>query len=239
MNVSLAAIKNQIRKFKDPKRAKASLWFFKTGSGDYGEGDKFFGLTSDQVKEIAKEFIDLKLREVTGLLKSKIHEERMTALRILSYKFARAKKQKNFIELKRIYDFYLKNAKSVNNWDLVDASADKIVGEYLIDKPKNILYKLAKSKNIWERRISIIATFQFIRAGNFKETLRIAKLLMNDKHDLIHKAVGWMLREIGKRDELVLEEFLKPNVFKLPRTSLRYAIERFPETKRKRYLLMR
>jgi len=208
--------------------------FFKTGKGQYGEGDIFLGVTVPEQRKIAKKYQNLPLKDIQILLNTKIHEYRLTAILILCEQYKNSKKQ--------IYNFYLKNTKNINNWDLVDLSAHKIVGDYLFDKNnakginKDILYKLAKSKNLWERRIAIISTWYFIRQNSFKDTLKISKILINDKHDLIHKAVGWMLREVGKRDQLAEEKFLKKHYTNMPRTMLRYAIERFEETKRQKYL---
>jgi len=225
----IQAIQKEIRKLADPKRAKTSAWFFKTGPGEYGEGDKFLGLNTPQTRSISKIYKDLPLSDIQELIKSPYHEERSIAIQILVYQFPK--------NPKLICDFYLKNTKYINNWDLVDISAPKIVGEYLLDKPRDILFKLVKSDCLWERRIAIISTFAPIYIGDPKPTLQISKLLLKDKHDLIHKAVGWMLREVGKRcGEKYLIGFLDENVNIMPRTTLRYAIERFPETKRKYYL---
>ena len=222
-------IQKEIRTLADPKKAKTSAWFFKTGPGEYGEGDKFLGLNTPQTRSISKKNKDLPLSDIQKLLQSPYHEERSIAIQILVYQFPK--------KPKLIYDYYLKNTKYINNWDLVDISAPKIVGEYLLDKPQDILFKLVKSDSLWERRIAIISTFAFIYKGDPKLTLQISKLLLKDKHDLIHKAVGWMLREVGKRcGEKYLTGFLDINVKIIPRTTLRYAIERFPEEKRLKYL---
>ncbi len=217
-----------LQKISNPEKAKILQRFFKTGKGQYGEGDIFLGITVPEQRRIAKKYKALDLNEIQKLLLSKIHEHRLTAILILTYQFLESKE--------KITKFYLKNTKYINNWDLVDLSADKILGEYLIDKNKDILYKLAKSKNLWEKRISIIATFNFIKNNKFEDALRISEILLNDKHDLIHKAVGWMLREIGKRDLQTEEGFLKKYHKQMPRTMLRYAIERFPDKKRKFYM---
>lgn len=172
------------------------------------------------------------LQEIEKLLCSEFHEERLTALFILEYSFSKA----DVDEKKRIYEFYLSNLGHVNNWDLVDSSAPKIMGAWLIDKPKKILHKLAKSENVWERRIAIISTYHFIQNHRFDDTLQIADILLQDEHDLIHKATGWMLREVGKKDQTLLENFLKDRYTKMPRTMLRYAIEKLPEPLRKSYL---
>lgn len=183
-------------------------------------------------RTIAKKYFDLSLFDAQKLLSSKIHEHRLTALFILIAKYNKTDEK----EKKKIFEFYLKNIKNINNWDLVDLSAPNIVGDYLLKKNRSILRELTHSENLWEKRIAILATFAFIRNNDFKDTFKISKVLLLEKHDLIHKAVGWMLREIGKRDLKTEEEFLKKHYKKMPRTMLRYAIERFPEEKRKRYL---
>jgi 3-methyladenine DNA glycosylase AlkD len=206
--------------------------FFKTGKGEYGEGDIFAGIKVPVSRKIAVQFKDLTYPDIQKIIKSKIHEERLIALFILVSKFKKASEE----EKEKIYNFYLKNLNFVNNWDLVDLSAEKIIGAYLIDKDKRLLFDLVKSSNIWERRIAIMSTFYFIKAYQFAATLKISELLLDDKHDLIHKAVGWMLREIGKRDIQTEELFLQKYYKNMPRTMLRYAIEKFPEKKRLDYL---
>jgi 3-methyladenine DNA glycosylase AlkD len=225
-------LKAELRKLGNPQKAKDSAWFFKTGKGQYGEGDVFLGIKVPEQRKIAKKYQALPLPHIQTLLSSKFHEYRLTALFILvlQYKKADAKGKK------QIVDLYLKNTKQVNNWDLVDSSAHYILGHYLLDKDRKILYRLAKSKNLWEKRISIISTAAFINNNEFADTLKIAELLLNDDHDLIHKAVGWMLREVGNRNKAVEEKFLKKYYQKMPRTMLRYAIEKFPEAKRQSYL---
>lgn len=224
-----------LNKASDKEKIKVYQWFFKTGKGEYGEGDIFIGITTPKLKEIVKKHKDLELREIEKLLSNKIHEYRSCALAILVNRFKKATPT----ERKKIFNLYLKNAKlnRINNWDLVDCSADKIIGEHLLDKNITILRKLAKSKNLWERRIAIISTFQFIKNNRHKETIEIAEILVNDKHDLIHKASGWMLREVGKRvSQDFEEEFLKKHHKTMPRTMLRYAIERFDDKKKKHYM---
>lgn len=228
----LKKLKNELRKKANTKRAEVSRWFFKTGPGDYGEGDKFLGVKNSDLRKIAKKFSTLSFPELEKLLESVWHEERQTALFILVRQFERGDEEAR----QAIYKFYLVHAKRINNWDLVDCSAHKIVGAYLADRNKSILYKLAGSKNLWEKRIAIISTLAFIREGRFNDTLKIAEILLNDKHDLIHKAVGWMLREVGKRDQTVLENFLRRHHKIMPRVMLRYAIEKFSRAKRKFYL---
>lgn len=230
--LNLKSLKKELKSKASSEKAKILKRFFKTGPGEYGEGDIFLGLKVGDSREIAKKYQNLSLKETEKLLHSKIHEERVVALLILIHKFQTDNKRLE----EKVFKFYLKNTKYINNWDLVDLSAHKIIGEYLRDKSKAILYKLAKSKNIWERRIAIMSTFQFIKNNEFKETLKISKLLLKDEHDLIHKAVGWGLREVGKKSLVVEEKFLKTHYKKMPRTMLRYAIERFPEKRRQAYL---
>ncbi len=222
----------EINQHKNPPKIAILQRFFKTGSGQYAQGDIFLGLTVPQQRSIAKKYTQLKLTDIQKLLTNKIHEYRLIALLILVQKY----QQGSPAEQKKIYSFYLKNTQHINNWDLVDLTADKIVGHYLLDKNRKILSTLAKSNHLWQRRISIIATFAFIKHNQFQDTLKISQLLLKDTHDLIHKAVGWMLRELGKRNQQLLEQFLTKNIKKLPRTTLRYAIERFPAKKRKDYL---
>ena len=222
----------QIKRLASPARAKILSRFFKTGPGDYGEGDKFAGLTVPQTRQLAKKFSELLFTDLSKLLNSKIHEERLLALLILVGRY-----EKNESEQEKIYRFYLQHAKQVNNWDLVDLSADKIVGRHLLGRSIDPLLKLARSKNLWERRMAVVATFQFIKHGRFQPTLKIVKILLSDEEDLIHKACGWMLREIGKRNRPALENFLKSHILHMSRTTLRYAIEHFKPPQRRRYLL--
>jgi 3-methyladenine DNA glycosylase AlkD len=230
------SIKTDLQSLANPQKAKILQGFFKTCPGQYGEGDIFLGLTSEELKGVAKKYSGVDLSVLQELLNSKIHEERSCALVILVGQYQKPKKGHSKKE--DIFNFYLKNARlgNINNWDLVDISAPKIIGEFLLDKDRKILYKLAKSKSLWERRISIISTFAFIRIGEFEDTLKISEILLKDKHDLMHKAVGWMLREVGKRDQKVLENFLKKHCRVMPRTMLRYAIEKFDKDKRSNYL---
>jgi 3-methyladenine DNA glycosylase AlkD len=228
----LNQLKKDLKKLANPEKAGILQRFFKTGKGEYGEGDLFLGITVPEQRKIAKKYSELPLKETQKLLSGKIHEHRLTALLILVIKYKKA----DDTDKKRISHFYIKNFKHINNWDLVDLSSEKILGEYLLEKDKSLLYRLAKSKNLWERRIAVITTFAFIRNNRFDDTLKISGLLLNDRHDLIHKAVGWMLREIGKRDQEVEEKFLKKHYRKMPRTMLRYAIEKFDEKKRQFYL---
>jgi len=228
---SLKNLRAELLKNADFNKAAFLKRFFKTGKGQYGEGDVFLGITVPKQRKIAKKYLDLSLQDLSSLIKSKVHEERLTALFVAVYKY------KKFQIKKEIYQWYIKNAKQVNNWDLVDSSAPYIVGDFLKDKDRSILFKLAKSKNLWEKRIAILSTFAFINQGEFKDTFKIAEILLSDTHDLIHKAVGWMLREVGKRVSQKTEEvFLQKHYRKMPRTMLRYAIERFPEKLRQKYL---
>ena len=228
----LDQIKKDLAQLGDPERAKNSRWFFKTGKGQYGEGDVFLGIPVPEQRKVAKKYFLLSLDDVQELLNSKIHEYRFTALVILISKYRKAEESLK----EEIFNFILKNTQNINNWDLVDLSAPRIIGDYLLNKERSILYKLAKSKSVWERRISILSTFTFIDNNDFKDALNISELLLNDEHDLIHKAVGWALREIGKRDQNVEEQFLAKYYTHMPRTMLRYAIEKFAEKKRKKYL---
>jgi 3-methyladenine DNA glycosylase AlkD len=230
--MSLQEIRARLRKLGDKERAKNSQWFFKTGPGEYGEGDRFLGIKVPDLRKLAKEYQAIPLTEVTQMLHSPIHEERLLALLILVSSFA---KGDEYVK-ETIYHLYLKNTRYINNWDLVDLSAAYIVGAFLMAKSKKPLYTLAKSSNMWERRIAIIATFYFIKEGEFTDAMKIARMLLSDNEDLIHKAVGWMLREVGKRHLATEERFLKEHYKKMPRTMLRYAIEKFPEAKRQRYL---
>jgi len=207
--------------------------FFKTGPGEYGEGDVFLGIKVPVQRQVAKKYKDLSLKDIQVLLNSKIHEHRMVGLFILIDKYKNADDKGK----KQIFDLYLKNTNNINNWDLIDLSSPSIVGNYLLDKKRDILYKLAHSKSLWEKRISILATFEFIANKESKDTLAIAEILLHDKHDLIHKGVGWMLREVGKRVSQAEEEkFLKRHYKIMPRTMLRYAIERFDDKKKKFYM---
>lgn len=225
-------IKKELRKHSDKNKAKLLQGYFKTGPGEYAEGDIFIGINVPVLRRVAAQYRGLSLSETLKLLRSRIHEERLTALLILIAKYRSAEP-----EVKgRIYREYLKNSKYINNWDLVDVTAKHIVGDYLYEKDRKKLHQLARSGLLWERRIAILATFYFIGKGDYKDSLKIAKALLSDGHDLIHKAIGWMLREVGKRDIRALEGFLKANRGRMPRTMLRYAIERFPENKRLWYL---
>ena len=234
-NVTSRNLKQDLQNAADPRKKETLQNFFKTGPGQYGEGDIFLGVTVPHTREIAKRYRDLSLLQVASLLNSKIHEERLTAVLILVHNYTTHSSEDT---KQKIVSTYLANSKKINNWDLVDLSAYKILGKHMLHDPKKreILYHFAKSENLWERRISIITTMAFIKNNDFGDTLKISEILLCDEHDLIHKAVGWMLREIGKRDISAEEKFLKKYYTKMPRTMLRYAIERFPEEKRLRYL---
>jgi 3-methyladenine DNA glycosylase AlkD len=226
-------LQREIRALRNPEKAKVLAGFFKTGPGQYGEGDKFLGVTVPQTRFVIKKYSKLSLDEIGELLQSEFHEERLAALLILVFQFQNG----NDKIQKSIFEFYLQNTGRINSWDLVDLSAPQIVGAVLAGKPKDILFALAGSKSLWERRIAMVATFFEIKNGRGQTTLAIAEKLLNDKHDLMHKAVGWMLREVGKRCSQKEEEiFLQKYAQTMPRTMLRYAIERFDEKKRQQYL---
>jgi 3-methyladenine DNA glycosylase AlkD len=225
-------IEARLHSLASPETASFLQRFFKTGPGEYGQGDQFLGIRVPTLKKLTTEFQAVDLDHTIKLLHSPFHEARLLALLILVRKYLRGDEP----ERQRIYRLYMKNTGSINNWDLVDSSAPYIVGHYLVERSRRPLRTMARSDDLWQRRISIIATFAFIKRGDFAETLFIAEILRNDREDLIHKAVGWMLREIGKRDLPVEETFLRKHYKKMPRTMLRYAIEKFPEPKRKKYL---
>ena len=228
----LQDVRRELHNLGNKEKAQTLQRFFKTGTGEYGEGDIFLGIKVPALRRLAHSYQDLPRQTLTQLLRSRFHEERLLALLILVRAFARAEESKR----KEIYNLYLTHTRYVNNWDLVDTSAEHIVGAYLADRSRRPLSKLARSSNLWERRIAIMATFHYVKCGDFIETIKIAGMLLDDQEDLIHKAVGWMLREIGKRDLSVEEKFLKSHYQRMPRTMLRYAIERFPEPKRQAYL---
>lgn len=230
--MSIKEIKADLRKFADKERAVILQRFFKTGQGEYGEGDKFIGVRVTDIRKIASKYRSAPRRDVLRLLNSAIHEERLLAILLLVRAFSEGDEEKQ----KEIYDLYLENTGFINSWDLVDVSAEHIVGAHLFNKSRKPLYELVRSELLWERRISVMSTFHFIRRDEFDETIRIAKILLSDSEDLIQKAVGWMLREVGKRNLETEEAFLKAHYRNMPRTMLRYAIEKFPENKRQRYL---
>lgn len=230
--MTASQISNVLRVLADPLIAEHSQRFFKTGKREYGEGDLFLGIRVPVLRAQVKQFQKTDLAEIIKLLTSAYHEERLFALLLLVYQFSQGDEDKR----KAIYQLYFENRQHINNWDLVDSSASQIVGAYLQDQDKHALFHLALSTSLWDRRIAIISTLWFIRHHQFTDTLELAKILINDQEDLIHKAVGWMLREIGKRDQEVEKEFLKDYYQKMPRTMLRYAIEKFSEQERRGYL---
>lgn len=228
----LQDIKIRLRGLGRPEKAAILQGFFKTGPGQYGEGDLFLGITVPVLRKTIRDCGETSLPEALELLRSSYHEERLFSLLLLIERYNRGDKAFR----KTIFTSYLNHIRYVNNWDLVDLSAPNIAGDYLLDKKRDRLYRLAESRDLWKKRVAIVATLRFIREGDFSDTLEISRILLEDDHDLIHKAVGWMLREVGKRDPLCEEKFLKTHYRVMPRTMLRYAIERFPESKRRAYL---
>jgi 3-methyladenine DNA glycosylase AlkD len=232
--LSSKQIGDMLQEYAVPTKTPILSSFFKTGKSQYGYGDEFIGVTVPNQRKIVNQVYDkISLAETIKLLQSPIHEHRLTAVLILVKKYTKTKDAK---EKDLIFETYLKHKKQINNWDLIDLSAPNILGTHLLDKDRSILYTLAKSDNLWDKRIAIMSTFTFIRAKDFDDTLQIAEILLNDTHDLIHKAVGWMLREIGKRDFATEENFVIQHYTQMPRTMLRYAIEKFPAEKRKFYM---
>ena len=230
--LSLREIRRRLRSHADPARIPVLLSFFKTGPGEYAEGDVFIGVRVPSLRSICKECTVASYAQVGPLLRSRVHEERLLALLLLVDLFNRSDEDVRA----RIYRFYLSNTRYINNWDLVDSSAAQIVGAWLNTRSRAPLYALARSRSVWERRIAIIATHHFIKRGDFDDAFAVAEVLMRDGHDLIHKAVGWTLREIGNRDRDAERRFLRPRYRTMPRTMLRYAIEKFPAAERKRYM---
>jgi 3-methyladenine DNA glycosylase AlkD len=230
--LTAAAVRRRVRPLGDPERARGLLRFFKTGPGEYGEGDRFLGLTLTLIRQVEREFRGLPLGEAVKLLHSPWHEERTLALLFMVRLYDRGDAGARAA----VFHAYFDNVAHINNWDLVDLSAPHIVGRHLVDGDRRLLRRLARSKLLWERRIAIVATLYFIRANQFADTLEIAALLLGERADLIHKATGWMLREVGKRDGQALRGFLDRYARTMPRTALRYAIERFPEAERRRYM---
>lgn len=225
-------IREAVRALADPVQAKHALRFFKTGPGEYGEGDRFLGLRMPQIRALVKEYGVLPLSTIKPLLKSPWHEERMLALLLMVYRYQRVEED----EQEALYQLYLNSTDHINGWDLIDVTCRHIVGAWLYTRSRKPLYELARSDSLWERRIAMLATFYFIANNDFDDALKLAKILLRDEHDLMHKAVGWMLREIGKRDRKREEAFLLKHYQKMPRTMLRYAIEHFPERRRMAYL---
>jgi 3-methyladenine DNA glycosylase AlkD len=249
--MTAAAAKKELRKLADPVRAKEYLWFFKTGKGEYGEGDKFIGVTMPQIRAVAKTCLSLSLQEIEMLLRSRYHENRMLALVVLTEQYNTCAKNENEqitkysvlrdrtkVSTSVIYAFYLQHTDRINNWDLVDVSVHKIVGAHVLNRDRKVLYTLAQSTNLWERRMAIVATAMFIHHNDLDDTFALSELLLYDTHDLMHKAVGWMLREAGKKDAKRLSAFLQTHAVQMPRTMLRYAIEKYPERERKKWLAM-
>ncbi|MFO0799440.1 MAG: DNA alkylation repair protein [Gemmataceae bacterium] len=224
--------RSKLKSLASPTAARSAARFFKTGPGQYGEGDTFIGINVPTLRTVARQFRALPPDELEALLNSPVHEERHLALMILVLQVEKCDDARR----KAAFDFYLRNTRFVNNWDLVDCSAPQVVGGFLLDKPKKLLLKLAKSTSLWERRIAIVSTQHFIRHGRYDDTLAISRMLLEDEEDLIHKATGWMLREVGKKDQSVLEGFLDRHGTVMPRTMLRYAIERFTPDQRRAYL---
>ncbi|MDH5178944.1 MAG: DNA alkylation repair protein [Gammaproteobacteria bacterium] len=230
--MSVSAAIDRLKELADPVTAKQQARYFKTGPGEYGEGDVFIGVRVPALRSLARQLSGLSVSEMVELLQSDIHEQRLLALLLLVQRYRCGSEA----EQKKIFTAYLSNTRYINNWDLVDVSAEKIVGAWLYERDRSVLDKLAASRDLWRRRISIMATLYFIRQGEFRPTLKLARVLLGDQHDLIHKAVGWMLREVGNRDQEVAEVFLRRHYRVMPRTMLRYAIEKFPPALRKKYL---
>ena len=229
---TVADIRAQLRGLSDPRVAEHSQRFFRTSPGEYGEGDTFIGVRVPALRRVSRQHRGVSLRDIELLLRSPIHEERLLALLLLVRRY----EQGDTTTREDVFDLYQRNMQCVNSWDLVDSSAHKIMGDFLRSRSRRSLRQLATSPVLWERRIAIVSTMAYIKDGEFEETLKIAELLLQDDEDLIHKAVGWMLREIGNRDRKVEEAFLKKHYKNMPRTMLRYAIEKLPETKRQRFL---
>lgn len=231
--MTLENLQTELAALADPERAKNSAWFFKTGKGEYGEGDQFLGIRVPLQRRLAHRYLSLPLADVARLLKSPVHEHRFNAAEIL---VAQYEKAAGGPAAEKIFGFYIRHAKRFNNWDLVDTSAPYIAGAHLIERPRDPLYGLARSENVWERRIGIVATFAFLKRGDCENTFRIAEMLLSDEHDLIHKAVGWALREAGRTSRKRLLAFLQKHYTSIPRTTLRYAIEHLPDTQRRQIL---
>jgi 3-methyladenine DNA glycosylase AlkD len=232
--MNAGALRNRLAGMADEERARVSARYFKTGPGEYGEGDVFLGVSMPNLRSLAKDCEGADTYVIIGLLCSPVHEERMLALLVLVRRYASGGPE----EKEAVFSLYLSHTRWINNWDLVDVSAPHIVGAHLLGRDRGILETLARSDGLWERRIAVLATFAFIRQADFDLTLKLARVLLHDPEDLMHKAVGWMLREVGKRDEPRLHAFLGEHGGDMPRTMLRYAIERFPEKTRKKYLAM-
>ncbi|MDH5656047.1 MAG: DNA alkylation repair protein [Spirochaetia bacterium] len=232
MSVLLQNLKIELKSLADRKVAEHSQRYFKTGPGEYGEGDVFIGLRMPQIRSLAKKYSKLSFSDIENLLKSEIHEKRMLAVILLVNAYKKAAEP----DQKKIYQMYFKNKKYINNWDLIDVSCPHVMGGYLYKNDRSVLFKLAASGNLWDKRLAVMSTFYFIRNGDFNDSFKICEMLLDDEEDLIHKAAGWMLREIGKRNPKEEEKFLDRHAEKMPRTMLRYALERFSESKRKKYM---
>jgi len=230
--LSRRALEEALTSLADPARAASHAWFFKTGKGQYGEGDRFLGIRVPAMRKVALRFRSLPLSDIKRLLASPLHEHRFVALEILVSRYEQGSGE----EQREIYDFYLRHTARINNWDLVDTSAPYIVGEHLLSRPRDVLYEMARSPSLWERRIAIVSCLTFVKRGDTADAFRLAELLLADKHDLMHKAVGWVLRETGKVSRPDLLGFIKSQYTAMPRTTLRYAIEHFPPEQRKRLL---
>jgi 3-methyladenine DNA glycosylase AlkD len=233
MSARTSQIMNKLRELSDSDIAAHSQRFFKTGKGEYGEGDRFLGIRVPTIRKCVREYRSIALEDTLNLLKSSFHEARLLALLILVAKYSSANMSS---EKEAVYRSYLGHTRFINSWDLVDCSAEHIVGAHLFSKDRKPIYRLVRSRSLWERRIGVMSTFHFIKREDFSETLAVAELLLYDKEDLIHKAVGWMLREVGKRNRNVEEGFLAKHYKEMPRTMLRYAIEKLPESERLAYL---
>lgn len=232
MKITCEDVRQALEGIADEQTATVLMRFFKTGPGEYGEGDRFRGIKVPKIRELVRRFTEIPLEETEALLYSPWHEDRLCALLLLVDHYGKADERTQSL----IYKLYMKNTERINNWDLVDLSAHYIAGPHLFDKSRAPLFRLAASPLLWDRRIALLATFHFIKRHDFADTLRLVKHLIDDKEELMHKAMGWMLREIGKRDMATEERFLRDHLAQLPRTTLRYAIERFPEKKRMAYL---
>jgi 3-methyladenine DNA glycosylase AlkD len=230
--VTLRDLRNKLRQLADPERAATLRWFLKAEPGGYGEGDRFHGIRVPALRSVAKEYNELSLADVRKLLRSRYHEERMVALFIMVRRYEKGDSSAR----EAVFAMYREERARINNWDLVDGSAPRNVGAHLLYRDRKWLYELAASHVLWDRRIAIISTFTFIRNDDYSDTLEIARILLEDRHDLIHKAVGWMLREIGNRHRATEVRFLERHVASMPRTMLRYAIEKFPEAERRLWL---
>lgn len=229
---SARAIERRLLAMRAPDRASLLQRFFKTGPGEYGEGDRFLGLTMPQVRHLAAEFAETPVEELAALLESAWHEVRMLSVVLMAARYPRADSKAQLA----LHRLYLRRTDRINNWDLVDVSAPTVVGLHLLTRSRAVLRRLARSHTLWERRIAIVSTLTFIRHDQFDDTIALAAVLMDDAHDLMHKAVGWMLREVGKRDQSVLCRFLDAHAATMPRTMLRYAIERLPVSRRRQYM---